>query len=62
MPLKKFAKNIEFVPSNATQAKNKIKASPSTVGLYGDEYDLKKEADYQAAAEQKAKCMGPAFR
>lgn len=62
MPLKKFAKNIEFVPCNASQAKSKIKADNDTVGLFGDEYDLKREADYQAAAEKKAKCMGPPFR
>ena len=52
MPLKKFAKNIEFVPCNPSQAKSKIKANTDTVGLFGDEYDLKKQADKDAAAEK----------
>lgn len=46
MPLKKFTKNIEFVPCNPSQAKSSIKALNDTIGLFGDEYDLKKESDY----------------
>ena len=33
-----------------------------TVGLFGDEYDLKKDNDKYYAAVQKSKQTGPAFK
>lgn len=60
LPLAKVTQNKEFIPANRMEAKKAIKAT--NIGLYDDEYDLKKEHDFFVHQEAKSKCLYGDFK
>jgi hypothetical protein len=53
-------KNLDFIPANPGQAKDQIMAK--NIGLFDDEYDLKKEHDFFENQQAKAKCLHGDFK
>jgi hypothetical protein len=60
IPLAKITQNKEFIPANKSQAKTTIKAD--NIGLFDDEYDLKKEHDFFEHQQAKSKCLYGDFK
>jgi hypothetical protein len=52
LPLAKVTQNKEFIPANRAEAKGAIRAK--NFGLFDDEYDYKKEHDFNEAKEKKS--------
>lgn len=60
LPLAKITQNKEFIPANKQEAKSTIKNK--NIGLYDDEYDLKKEHDFFEHQQKKSKCLYGDFK
>jgi hypothetical protein len=60
LPLAKVTQNKEFIPANRMEAKKAIKST--NVGLFDDEYDYKKEHDFNEHQQAKNKCLYGDFK